>query len=112
MHRSAVNASKPTGFTLVELLVVIAIIGVLVAARSHGEKVFAESDAEWLSGLADYAAIAVRNARANAQGAQPPLDEGTIMDWQRELAQLTAELRAATETAQRLAALLAGEDQD
>jgi two-component system NtrC family sensor kinase len=89
------------------------VVGVLVVARSHGEAVFREADAEWLSGLADYAAIAVRNARTLAYRAQPhssPWRESTLSDCQRELAQLTAELQAATETAQRLAALLAGED--
>jgi two-component system NtrC family sensor kinase len=40
------------------------VMGVLVVAREPGEPAFGEADVEWLSGLAEYAAIAVRNARA------------------------------------------------
>ncbi|MEJ2209817.1 MAG: response regulator [Anaerolineae bacterium] len=47
-----------------------ATIGVLVAARNSGEATFAETDAEWLSGLADYAAIAVHNARVHLRQKQ------------------------------------------
>ncbi|MFN2224701.1 MAG: GAF domain-containing protein, partial [Anaerolineae bacterium] len=47
-----------------------ATIGVLVAARNTGEATFAETDTEWLSGLADYAAIAVHNARVHRQQEQ------------------------------------------
>ena len=46
-------------------------LGVLVAARSPGETYFGDYDAEWLSGLADYAAIAVQNARAYEAQKQP-----------------------------------------
>lgn len=47
-----------------------ATIGVLMAARDTGEATFAETDIEWLSGLADYAAIAVHNARIHRQQRQ------------------------------------------
>lgn len=86
------------------------ITGVLVATRSPKESPFSESDVEWLNGLADYAAIAVRNAQAYQQRTSPPpapsIDEETLSALQHEIAELTRELQAATQTAQSLAALL------
>jgi len=38
-------------------------IGVLLASHNAGEAAFSQTDAEWLASLADYVAIAVRNAR-------------------------------------------------
>jgi len=84
--------------------------GVLLATRSPGEPPFNETDVEWLCGLADYAAIAVRNARVIQKGTQPeeipPADQGGIVTWRQELDRLTAQLHAATETIRRLANLL------
>jgi DNA-binding response OmpR family regulator len=88
------------------------IIGVLMVARSRGEPAFNEADVEWLSGLADYAAIAVHNAQAYQQRAQSPpelwLDEERLTDWRHEIDQLTEGLQAASSAAKRLAALLEG----
>jgi two-component system NtrC family sensor kinase len=76
-------------------------IGALIVAREPGEMAFGEADVEWLNSLADYAAIAVRNARIFQQRAQPP---APIADPQRltalkgTLEQLAAELQAAAET--------------
>jgi two-component system NtrC family sensor kinase len=92
------------------------VIGVLVAARDRGEAPFGEADVEWLGGLADYAAIAIRNARAYEQQAQastaPQRDDETMLVWRSELAQLAEQLQAATENARRLATLVAGEAPD
>jgi CheY-like chemotaxis protein len=88
--------------------------GVLLATRRPDEPPFIEMDVEWLGGLADYAAIAVRNARLIQQRTSPqPLaesDPGWVAARQQEIKQLTEELQAATESAQRLAALLATEE--
>lgn len=90
------------------------IVGVLIVARSRGEAAFNEADVEWLSGLADYAAIAVHNAQAFQERTQtlpgPSLDKDTIAAWRHEIDQLTSSLEAATETAKRLAILLAEAD--
>jgi CheY-like chemotaxis protein len=78
-------------------------IGVLLAARNPGEAAFRDTDAEWLSGLADYVAIAVRNARACQQRtAQPP--QQMSVDRQRELEQLAKELQATAERLKHLTA--------
>ena len=89
--------------------------GVLLATRFPGEAGFSEADADWLSGLADYAAIAVHNARLFQQREQPPgrppSDAETIAALQSDLEQLAAELKAASEKIQHLATLLAADHQ-
>jgi CheY-like chemotaxis protein len=83
------------------------IVGVLVVARDPGEPAFGQADVEWLSGLAEYTAIAVRNAQAYQQAAQaPPLPEEMLSSLRQELDQLAAELRASREHVERLVALL------
>jgi two-component system NtrC family sensor kinase len=87
------------------------ISGVLIATRSPNESLFSESDVEWLNGLAEYAAIAVRNAQAYQQHLSPPppspsIDKETLLALQREITQLGEELQAASQTAQSLATLL------
>jgi two-component system NtrC family sensor kinase len=88
-------------------------LGVLVVARRFGEHPFGETEVEWLGGLADYAAIAVRNAWAFQQPTPPqPLPESDLSEaavWRQEIKRLIKELQAATETVRRLAALLAEE---
>jgi GAF domain-containing protein len=90
------------------------IVGVLVATRDPGEPSFGDGDVEWLGGLADYAAIAVRNARSFEQLWQSPasasVDAQRIETVQQELEQLAIELQAAAERVQRLSSLLAGDD--
>jgi two-component system NtrC family sensor kinase len=90
------------------------IVGVLVATRDPGEASFGDSDVEWLGGLADYAAIAVRNARSFQQlrrsPASPALASQRTEAVRQELGQLAVELQAAAERVQRLSSLLAGED--
>lgn len=90
------------------------VIGVLLVTRSPGEAGFHEGDTEWLTGLADYAAIAIRNARAYEEREPPPLAAAPAEEespaWQDELAQLAASLHSALETVQRLAARASGED--
>ena len=82
--------------------------GVLLAGRDPGMGSFGEADLEWLSGLADYTAIAVRNAQVHQQGHQPPsLDDEGIAALRVELSQLGSELRAAGERLQTMADLLA-----
>jgi CheY-like chemotaxis protein len=84
--------------------------GVLLAARSAGNPAFSEADAEWLSGLADYVAIAVRNARAcqqrPRQATAPGLDGEALAALRQELARLSQELRAVSGVVQNLAARL------
>jgi CheY-like chemotaxis protein len=74
-------------------------LGVLLAARRPGEASFVEDDAEWLSGLADYVAIAVRNARLYAAARGQALPSAT----QQELEELAADLQTATDRLRRLA---------
>jgi len=85
-------------------------IGVLVAAREPGGAPFNEGDIEWLGGLADYASIALRNARACqylARSAQPTgLKVQQLDTLRRELEQLRKELQTAAETVQKLGELL------
>jgi two-component system NtrC family sensor kinase len=89
-------------------------VGVLVAARESDGPAFTEADVEWLAGLADYAAIAVHNARSvrtRIQQAPPPsLDEERLTALKKELAELAARLRAAGETVERLTRLLDEEE--
>lgn len=88
--------------------------GVLIATRPPGGPVFGELDVAWLAGLADYAAIGVRNAQLYEQrqalSAPPGPGEQGIRDLQQELENLSAELQALGERVQHLAAQLAGED--
>ena len=92
------------------------VVGVLLVARLPGEAALSESDAEWLTGLADYAAIAIHNARAyeqhTAQAPAPLPGKETRSDVRDELEQLEEMLQAAAETVQRLAARLAEEKGD
>jgi len=84
-------------------------VGVLMAARRPDEAPFAEGDAEWLSGLAEYAAIAVHNARAytSARTATPAApDQALLAAIQLELEALAADLRTATDRLEQLAAML------
>ncbi len=85
-------------------------MGVLLAARSPGEQGFGEGDAEWLSGLADYGAIAIRNATTcqsarTAQSAQN--NEAVLSALEHEAQELARDLQAATERLNKLAAMLA-----
>ena len=80
--------------------------GVLLAGRDPGECEFGEASLEWLSGLAEYTAIAVRNAQVHQQGDQPQVrDELDIATLRTELAQLGSELQAAGERLRDLADL-------
>jgi two-component system NtrC family sensor kinase len=92
------------------------IFGVLLATRFPGEASFSEADAEWLGGLADYAAIAVHNARLFQQRGQPParpaIDAERLAALQSDLEQIAAELKAASERLQHLATLLAADHQE
>ena len=81
-------------------------MGVLLAARRQEEPPFVEGDAEWLGGLAEYVAIAVRNAHLYARARTAP-DQALPAAGQQELAALAADLRAAAERLQRLAATVA-----
>jgi two-component system NtrC family sensor kinase len=89
--------------------------GVLIATRDPGEPLFREPDLEWLSGLSEYAAIAVRNAHIHHQSCQPKGTPGHdpqgIATVQRELDGLTAELQTISARLEHLATQLAGEDQ-
>lgn len=89
-------------------------VGVLIGTRVPGQARFSEADVEWLANLADYAAIAVRNARLYQQARRPPapqtVDEQRAAVLQLELVQLAAELQAANNRIQRLAAQLGAED--
>jgi two-component system NtrC family sensor kinase len=90
--------------------------GVLLATRFPGEAGFSEADAEWLGGLAEYAAIAVHNARLFQQrgqpSAQPVFGPERAAALQSDLEQLGAELKAASERLQHLATLLASDHQE
>jgi len=75
---------------------------VLLAAHNAGEAAFSDTDAEWLASLADYVAIAVRNAREFRQRAQPPAPQANE-EWKQELKQAADELQAAVEKIKGLA---------
>jgi two-component system NtrC family sensor kinase len=79
------------------------IVGTLVAARSLSEPAFGEADLEWLGGLADYVAIAVRNAEAYERLADQPETPEAVESWQGELVELGSLLKAAGEMAEQLA---------
>ncbi len=89
--------------------------GVLIAARHAGEPPFTEADLAWLTGLAEYAAIAVRNAQVCRQRARPAAapcpDEATIKLWQREIEQAAGQLQAAATALQQLASRMAAGQQ-
>jgi len=79
-------------------------IGVLLVAHSAGEAAFSDTDAEWLTSLADYVAIAVRNARefrrlAQQQPAQPS------EAWREDLGHVAEDLQALFERITGLAAM-------
>jgi hypothetical protein len=94
--------------------------GALAVARRSGEPGFGDMDAEWLSGLADYVAIAVvnawkfqehsRQAPAPVVGQQakpkPGFDEQRMAEMRGELDSLAEELAAATARLDRLSSLL------
>jgi two-component system NtrC family sensor kinase len=89
--------------------------GALLVARSPGEVAFSEADAEWLSGLAEYVAIAVRNAQICEEGSSAPgstPDKEMLHDLRSELDRLAAQLAAASATLSGLSSLLAGEEAD
>jgi CheY-like chemotaxis protein len=87
--------------------------GVLIATRDPDEPLFSDHDLEWLSGLSEYAAIAVRNARAHHQCLQPESPADQVLQSpaavQREVDQVAAELQQLGERLEALAAQLAGE---
>lgn len=79
-------------------------IGVLLAAHNAGEAAFSDIDAEWLASLADYVAIAVRNAREFRQRAQQqPAPAQPSAEWKQELGKVAEELQAAVERIKGLA---------
>ena len=88
--------------------------GALLVARSPGEAAFGEADAEWLSGLAEYVAIAVRNAQiceeCSPSAPSPTPGEETLHSLRSELDRLAAQLGAASATLSGLSARLAGEE--
>lgn len=88
--------------------------GVLLATRDPGEPLFREPDLEWLTGLSEYAAIAVRNARIHQQALQsklpPDRDSQAVANVQHQLDQVTAELHALSAKLEHLATQLTGED--
>jgi CheY-like chemotaxis protein len=90
-------------------------MGVLVAARESDGPAFTEADVEWLAGLADYAAIAVRNARSvrtRIQQAPPPdYDEDKLSALKKEVTELATRLQAAGKTVERLTRLLEEEEE-
>lgn len=85
-------------------------LGALLATRRPGGAPFGESDVEWLVGLSDYAAIAVRNVRAwqSREGAAPPpaRDEAKLVSMRGELQRLAEDLQAIAEVVQQLAGQL------
>lgn len=81
-------------------------IGVIMAARHPGDPGFGDTDADWLTGLADYVAIAVANARevqrlAQSSAAQPAASAPE--NWRQEMEQVAAQLQAAAERIKKLA---------
>ncbi len=80
-------------------------MGVLVAAREPGGAPFNESDIEWLGGLAEYTAIALRNARTCQQMVRAARPTG-LDALRQELERLREELQSATQRAQRLGEML------
>jgi CheY-like chemotaxis protein len=88
--------------------------GVLLATRDPGESLFREPDLEWLTGLSEYAAIAVRNARVHQQSLQskvaPDHDSQRAVNVQGQLDQVTAELQALSARLEHLSMQLGGEE--
>jgi two-component system NtrC family sensor kinase len=89
--------------------------GVLLATRDPGEPLFREPDLEWLTGLSEYAAIAVRNARRHQRVVQsklpPDQDSQAVATVQQQLDQVTAELRALSAKLEQLSTQLGREDE-
>jgi CheY-like chemotaxis protein len=83
-------------------------LGVLLAARRSNEASFTEGDAEWLRGLGDYVAIAVRNARLHAAAQAGAAGRALPAQARQELEGLAAGFRSATDRLERLAAMLSG----
>jgi CheY-like chemotaxis protein len=87
--------------------------GVLLVTRDPGEPLFHEPDLEWLTGLSEYAAIAVRNARMHHRALQsqipPDHDSQVVATVQQQLKQVTAELRALSAKLEQMSTQLAGE---
>jgi CheY-like chemotaxis protein len=79
-------------------------VGVLLAAHSAGEAAFSETDAEWLASLADYVAIAVRNAREFQRLAEQPPAQPSA-EWKEDLEQLAEDVQALFERITGLAAM-------
>jgi CheY-like chemotaxis protein len=88
--------------------------GVLLATRDPGEPLFREPDLEWLTGLSEYAAIAVRNARVHEQALQsrggPEHDSPGVATVKREIDQVATELQVLSARLAYLMTQLAGED--
>jgi CheY-like chemotaxis protein len=83
-------------------------VGVLLAARRPEEASFVEGDAEWLHGLADYAAIAVRNAHLYAGAQAADAGQAWPPAARQELQELAADLQAAMDRLRRLATRVSG----
>ena len=89
--------------------------GVLLATRDPGEPLFREPDLEWLTGLSEYAAIAVRNARRHHRALQsklpPDKDSQAVASVKGQLDQVTAELRTLSAKLEQISTELAREDE-
>jgi len=86
-------------------------LGVLLAGRDPDMPGFGESDLEWLNGLADYTALAVRNAQIHQQGSRSPvLSDEQVAALRDEISQISAELQSSGARLQKLADLLAADD--
>jgi two-component system NtrC family sensor kinase len=97
-------------------------IGVLMASRTSGEAPFAEADAEWLSGLADYAAIAVHNANLyerqrealaaaqapQSQAGEPQLGELEAEELANKVEEVAGQLETTAQALRHLIARLSG----
>ncbi|MBN1659306.1 MAG: response regulator [Anaerolineae bacterium] len=88
-------------------------IGVLIAARNPGEAPFGEYDTEWLSGLADYAIIAVQNARAyeaqKPRGPQPCMTDEQAAALRAKLVKVANDMAATAASLLDVIDILPGE---